>query len=191
MLDKELYLPLEKKSLVQQNNTSGIILQDVIGYNSNQFKLEFKQKAKSNNLPDWFLQQQLDTVNSNNTEFALYSLQKRVWNFELFTILKNNNDEFEIYLNYELNAKDIGEPTRNYHKLCNLKMNEAVKVSINGKSDSNMGSGKDRSYAEYEYIIEYLGEVENIEFREFNKIESTKELPKLIVNHIDLRKILY
>ena len=189
--EKQLFLPFEKRNLIRLNSVSGIILQDVIGQNSSKEKLHLQKVAEANDFPDWFNRQQLANLDSQNPELAVYSSQKKIWDFEIFSIEKNTNKEFEIHLRYKVNEFRIGKPGRNDHKLCILKKNTPVKISINGKSDSTMSSGKERSYSEYEYIIEYQGESDSIEFKDLNKIETQKDVPQKFIKHIDLRKILY
>lgn len=188
---KELLLPVDKKSIIQLNGATSVILQDVIGHNSSQSKLHIRHNAEINRFPDWYRQQQLERTDSQNPELAVFNNQKRIWDFEIFSIEKNDNNEFELYLRYKINEFQLGKPARDDHKLCILKKNEPLKISINGKSDFTMTGRKERSYAEYEYIIEYLGEIASVEFRELNKIGTEKAIPEKFGKHIDLRKILY
>jgi hypothetical protein len=187
----KLFLPIDQKNTFQLRTTSAIILQDIVGYDSSQSILQLKQNTDKNKLPDWLLQHQLTTVKAQHPELATFNNQKMTWNFELFSIRKKENDQFEIFLNYGANRFFIGEPERDDHKLFQLKKNEPINISINGKSDFSMTGRRDRNYSEYEYIIEYLGEIETVDFLEQNKIKTIKRIPTERIKHIDLRKVLF
>jgi hypothetical protein len=189
--EDKLLLPVEKKDQIQVNRTSGIFLQDIVGYNSSQSKLQIKHNSEAKKFPDWFKNQRLKLNDSQNPELAVFDIQKRKWDFEIFCIVKNNDDKFEIHLDYSANHFSIGEPKRNDHKMYVLERNQPIKISINGKSDFTMTGRKERSYGEYEYIIEYLGEVESIDFVDMNKIKVKKQLTEKFSKTIDLRKVLH
>lgn len=188
----KLFLPIDKKNTVHINKrSSAIILQDIIGYQSSQSKLQIRRKADTHKFPDWFLQQQLSLSENQNPELAIFNSQKRKWDFEIFSIEKSDTNKFDIFLSYQANRFLIGQPDRADHKLFRLKKNEPIKISINGKSDFSMTGRRERSYSEYEYIIEYLGEIESVEFTELSKITTRKLIPKKLGKHIDIRKTLF
>lgn len=189
--DKILFLPLECKERIHPNSISSIIIQDIVGYSSSNTTNGAIDKAKKLNYPNWLVQGQLQLLEANNPELAAFGKQTTSLEFEIFRILKNEKNLFELHLNYVMNSFEIGLPPRTDHILCALKPNSIVRIAINGKMDSTLTWRSERVYSEYIYMIEYLGEVESIEFRELNHIEIEKSIPNKIAKNVDLRKILY
>ncbi|MGJ8660624.1 MAG: hypothetical protein ACSHXL_01170 [Bacteroidota bacterium] len=146
-----------------------------------------KRDAEKMNIPKWFVDQKLKQF----PELFCFNVENRSWPVELFTIEKSDLGSFEIYLRYSQNHFSIGEPKRADYKLFELEKDKPIEILINGKSDHTMSSGQQRTYSEFAYIIEYLGEVKTVDFLAPNKIEIKREIPSQVEKRIDLRKILY
>ncbi|NCT10394.1 MAG: hypothetical protein GW772_10005 [Flavobacteriia bacterium] len=172
--DEQLFLPEIVRENTQLNRIQSFIIQDVIHQNYSEKNLLIERET-TKILPELF------TFNKENN----------VWNFEIFSIEKTNFGEFELMLKYDTNKSYIGEPNRNDHKLCSLKKGEPVQVSINGKTDFSLTGRRERTYTEYGYIIEYLGDVSKVDFIAPNKIEFVRKIPAKSSKVIDLRKVLY
>ncbi len=54
-----------------------------------------------------------------------------------------------------------------------------------------MAAGKQRTYFEFDSIIEYWGEVNAVVFEAPNRTRVERAIPQVIEKTIDLRKILY
>lgn len=65
-------------------------------------------------------------------------------------------EELELHLHY--NRFFIGIPKRNNIKLCNLRPNQPVEITINGKTDFSLTGRRDRQFTDQQYIFEYLGD---------------------------------
>lgn len=140
---------------------------------------------------------QKDLINFKVNKFAsthkklfflqTYNLTNKPINFEIFQ-LRLNTDIIELHLKY--NHYEIGEPSRDNFKLCNLEQNVPVEIKINGKNDHSLSSGTARTFKEHHYIFHFIGEVNAIELRK----ESLKGMAKVIPTPkkvIDLMKDLY
>ena len=90
------------------------------------------------------------------TEQNQYLLTKPIFRFEIFELKKN----LEVFLDY--NEYEIGIPHRENFKLGTLKEGNAIEIKINGKFDFTMTAGKQRAFKEQQFILEYLGEFQNI-----------------------------
>ncbi len=79
----------------------------------------------------------------------------------------NNLDIFELRLEGELELYlqygyfDVGIPKRNNFKLCQVKLGEPVEIKINGKIDTSLTAGKERTFKEQHYVFHYLGDFPN------------------------------
>ncbi|MFN0203738.1 MAG: hypothetical protein ACKVTZ_19580 [Bacteroidia bacterium] len=178
-----LYLPLDKK--IKANSGHLLVIQDIIGYSSS----AFREKTKKLTFPDWFNRHITKSVNEPNPALICFTAGTQTCFFELFSIEKTSEGEFELYLSYENNTLKIGEPKRDDFKLCNLNKNAPIRVCINGKSDFTLTRRQQRIYEEFDYIIEYLGDMKEIEYATSIKIE--KEIPQKFEKVIDLRKAFY
>lgn len=172
--DEQLFLPEIFRENTHLNRIQSFIIQDVVNPNYGEKNVLIESKI-------------------NKELFQLFSFNKEnsVWLFEIFSIEKTNEGEFELMLKYNTNKSYIGEPSRNDHKLCTLKRGEPVQVSINGKTDFSLSGRRERTYTEYEYIIEYLGDVSKVDFIAPNKIEIARKIPNKFAKVIDFRKVLY
>lgn len=187
----KLYLSDDNKNLLNLNRTGTIILQDIIGYSNSTFRQKIKNEAKEFKFPSWYSENIVKSTAEQNPELICFTPEIHSCFFEIFSIEKSDSELFELFLRYKANELKIGEPKREDHKLCHLIKGLPVRICINGKSDSTMSSGSQRTYEEFEYIIEYLGEIKSIEYQALNKIEVEKEIPQRLEKTIDLRKILY
>jgi hypothetical protein len=176
----ELILPIERKKNINLNNPESIIIQDILGYSG----LKKSPNDDQLNLPDWFKKQ----IEKNDTELYTFSPQKSRLDFEIFTMTFGK--QIELNLNYIQNSFNIGIPERDNQKICNISKNEPIRFLINGKSDSSMSSRKQRTYSEFDYIIEYLGEFNKIQYSPLNKVKVNKQIPTEISKEINMRKIL-
>lgn len=53
-----------------------------------------------------------------------------------------------------------------------------------------MTGRKQRTFVEYDYLIEYLGQAEELQFKPLSKVEITKSVPTDQYKLVDERKIL-
>lgn len=178
-----LHLPIQYKDMFHLNRVGGILINDIIGYSSLNHEIELKKL----DLPEWYK----NNLKENFKEFIDFNKEQRIWLFEIFSIEKREKGDYELFLRYGANEFSIGKPKRNDHKLCTLKKGHPVRVLINGKIDSTMSSGSERTYSEYDFILSYLGEVESVEFKPPNKIEKQKQIPQSFTKSINERKILF
>ena len=111
--------------------------------------------------------------------------------FDIFKISKSENDSFELFIDYHTHATQIGIPARENHKICELRKNEPVRYKINGKSDFTFTGRKQRTFYEFDYLIEWIGTADNIDFKTQEEINTIKELPLADYKLIDERKILH
>lgn len=176
----KLILPSERKSKVDLKNPKSIIIQDIIGYSG----LKKTHEENQVNFPDWFRKQK----EINNKELFTFSPQKSKLDFEIFNI--SLIDQIELNLDYLQNSFNIGIPERDNQKICNISKNKPIRFLINGKSDSSMSSRKQRTYSEFDYIIEYLGEFNKIQYSPLNKVKVNKQIPVAVSKEINMRKIL-
>lgn len=122
--------------------------------------------------------------------FESFKTISKKCNFEIFKFRENENQLLDIELDYSNNEFYIGIPKRNDHKIAELKLNSPIRYQLNGKSDFTMSGRKQRTFTEYDYVIQYLGKAEKIKFEAFNKIEKIKEIPHYKSRLIDERKFL-
>lgn len=110
--------------------------------------------------------------------------------FELFRVHKTETGIIELYLNYEANAAAIGTPKRENHKIAELQQNKPIRYKINGKSDATFSGRRQRTYREFDYIIEYLGQADAVRFMKPAQMEVEKKIPVEKCRLIDERQIL-
>lgn len=134
--------------------------------------------------PSGFLQIQ------NCTKPVLVTQVNAIIDFDIFKLKFDTESQLDITLNYHAHAFSIGEPSRNNHKIYSLKPGNSIRYRINGKSDFTMSGRKERTYAEYDYIFEWLGRADCIEFVTEDKISFTKSIEVENIKIIDERKIL-
>ena len=168
--DGVLILPLEYKSVVNTKNTEIIIIQDTLQ----------NKKPELNRGPD----------SSDSGEAIVLNQLGTPKEFEVFRIQRAGKEKYEIFIDYNSNASRIGVPKREYHKICDLSKSKPIRFRTNGKSDFTMTGRKERTFNEFDYIIEMVGRASGVEFREFSKVHKRKNIPVNEAQLIDERKIL-
>lgn len=123
----------------------------------------------------------------HSPQFKGFSTISKSCNFEIFEFRKTDNDTFEVWLKY---SDTIGSPKRENHKIAELKIGKPVRYKINGKDDFTLTGRKQRTFYEFDFLLEYIGKADKIEYKELNKIAITKTLPVTNCKIIDERKIL-
>jgi len=109
---------------------------------------------------------------------------------EIFKLNKMEPECFDVYLDYAKNATSIGIPKRENHKIGELKLEHPIRYKINGKSDFTFSGRKQRTYYEYDYILEWVGSAKEIKFLAPSQIKRIKRLPLSTCKLIDERKML-
>lgn len=180
--NKTLLLPDSEKSNPDIKNSDLIIIQDIEGFEP----LLIKHQLRNSKLPDWFIESRSNYFHSLNQQIKCYPSVGSKFDFEIFRIAKSEIGNYEFSLNYIANQDTIGLPKRDDHKIMNLKGGKPFTYRINGKIDGH----SQRVFMEYKYVIDYLGEIDSIEFLAPNQIEIQKNIPKYNLKHIDERKIL-
>lgn len=186
----KLILPEDREIVFDIKRTSCVIIQDVVGHSGSASALRIKREAERAKLPDWRRRSLEASSEALNPEFKCFNNENKAWHFEVFSIEKST-EGFELLLRHQANEFYLGQPGRNNHRLCFLREGEPVRITINGKSDATLTGRMQRAYAEYDYIIEYLGGIDSIEYKALSQVESEKKIPERTAKVIDLRKILY
>lgn len=182
-----LFLPQNSKKEPNLKKADLLIIQDIKGFDPFLIK-SFWDKT---NLPSWFKNDRKSQSISANPQLLYFNSPKKLWPFEIFKIEKSNSDTFDIHLNYSANDYQIGIPKRDDHKIAELKLNNPIRYRVNGKSDFTMSGRKQRTFVEFDYIFEYLGQADNVEFKDLNKIEKVKQIPSDRCKQVDERKVLH
>lgn len=180
-----LYLPIEFKSRPDLDTADLIIIQDI----KNRDPFLTNKAEEQTGLSGEFIKSKRDfSIADNQTHFEFRNMNSPKF-FEIFSISKSVKNSFELSMIY--NQLSIGIPERKSHKICDLKLKHPVRYKINGKSDFTMTGRKQRTFYEYDYVIEWIGQADKIIFQELNKIKKTKEIHLDKCKLIDERKILY
>lgn len=96
-------------------------------------------------------------------------------------------EKLEVHLKWDY--WEVGFPTRDNFKICELPLHTPMEININGKRDSSAGAGRARTFVERNFIIEYKGLCNSIEFVT-NEPSFKKEIPTPL-KRINLLKELY
>jgi hypothetical protein len=169
--DKQLLLANEYKDRIPGSRTGTVIIQDIIGYSGTSAKNEYLRYAKSMDIPDWYV----DSWVKKFPEVITFNKEDRMPHFESFSIHLQNR---ELYL-------------KDSHKLCDLKPGNPIRIRLNTQWDFSASGRRERRYSESEYIIQYLGEAEEMVFIPENKLEVQREIPWRTAKMIDLRTAFY
>jgi len=169
--DQRLFLPNEYKEQINVSRTGTVIIQDIIGFSGTSAKKDYLKYVKEMDFPSWFA----DNWTKRFPEIIHFNKQDSKLDFDPFTI--------DIY-NKELYLKDA-------YKLCGLKVGEPVRILLNKKCDFSFSGRRERTYLESDYIFQYLGEVDKIEFLSEEKLEVQREIPLKTAKLIDLRTTYY
>lgn len=181
--DGILSLPIESKNDPKLKNADLIIIQDIKGFDP----FLVNKSWDNSQFPEWFKNSRKEYLNSVNLQLKGFSIHSKPWTFELFNFRKTENDSIEVWLKY---SDTIGLPKRENHKIAELKVGKPIRFKINGKEDFTMTGRKQRTFTEFDYILEYTGTADKIVYKELNKIETTKTIPEADCKVIDERKIL-
>lgn len=181
-----LFLPTGTKQDPDIKTAALVIIQDINGFDP--FLVE--KTWNTTNMPKRFKGSGKSHLLATNRQLICLNRPLRSGSFEIFKIEKNNSGNFDLHLNYSANKFYIGSPNRNDHKIAELKLHKPVRYKMNGKSDFTMTGRKQRTFVVYDYIFEYLGQAEKIEFKDLNKIIQTKTVPTDYYKIVDERKIL-
>lgn len=176
-----LYLPVDTESKPDLKTDDLIIIQDIDGFDA----FAMKKDCDGQNLPEHYYSHIL----ASNPQLVSFSKPAKPRSFEIFRIEKNESGGFDIHLNYTANQYYIGLPERFDHKIGELYKDKSLRFKINGKADFTLSSRKQRTFYEYDYILEYPGQAESITYKDLSQIEKKKAVPaqsKLV----DERRIL-
>jgi len=182
---RTLYLPDtgREESAIEKAKT--VIILDLKGFDPFASALALKTTRP----PRWHMDTKKKHMLYVRDEIICYYNLAASMDFEIFRIEKKQPDSFNLYLNYTGNRFAIGIPERDDHKIAGLKPGKAVRYRLNGKSDFTMSGRKQRTFAEYDYIIEYPGQADKIVFKDPDKIKMSKT-PNKEYKLVDERKIL-
>ncbi len=180
--DDTITLPIECKNDPKVKDADLIIIQDIKGFDPflvNKF-LDYSP------FPKWLKDSRKEYINSDNLQLKGFSILSKPWNFEIFEFKRAANASIEVWLKY---SPKIGVPKRESHKIAELKIGKPIRFKINGKDDHAMTGNRQRAFSEFDYIMEYLGTADKLEFKELNKMETCKKVPAKDCKVIDERKI--
>lgn len=110
--------------------------------------------------------------------------------YELFKVKKTDHGTYTIELDYAAHSGIIGIPKRENHKVFDMKLSQVMRYKLNGKSDFTLTSGKERTFHEFDFMIEWTGTAKNIEI--LDKIGAVESIDAATrdLKVIDERKIL-
>lgn len=181
--NETLVLPIEYKNLPDIKTANLIIIQDIEGWDS----LQINNYFEGLDLPDWFKKTSRNFFLNNNKKLFAFKQLSIAKSFEIFRIQKSNNGLFKLEIDYSM---EIGIPKRENHKLCDLRKSQPIRYKTNGKSDFTMSGRKERTFYEFDYVIEWIGTAKKIEYKELNQIKKSKKISVDSLKLIDERKIL-
>ena len=184
--NRTLYLPDMGKQEPDLQSAHTVIIQDINGFDP----FLFAMPLEGSHQPRWFKDIKKNHVLLVNEQAICFYRLSGSLTFEIFRIEKKQPDTFNLYLNYSGNQFAIGVPGRDDHKIAEIKLNKPVRYRLNGKSDFTMTGRKQRTFAEYDYLIEYSGQADKIVFKDLKKIETIKIKPNKEYKLVDERKIL-
>jgi hypothetical protein len=113
------------------------------------------------------------------------------WQAEFFTFSLNESEGFDISLNYSEYALYIGEPERENYPIGILKKGQPLEILIKGKSDFSLSGRRQRTYAEFAFLMEYLGMADASGITHATLPQTAVDLPPKPRKKIDLRKRFY
>ncbi len=152
--------------------------------------LNSKDKITVNNTELIVIQENLNVRDKKSNKVFAYQNTKSLNAFSFFKFRKINDNQYEWFIDYELNKMKIGIPKRDNHKIFDLEINDTVRYKINGKSDFTMSGRKERTYHEFDFLIKWKGMASSIVFRKEHQMGKIKTLPKSILKIVDERKVL-
>ena len=122
-----------------------------------------------------------------NTEIIGFRNYVWPWRDGLFEFKFAEEETVDIWVRFN---SLFNTPERSNHKIAALQPGMAVRYKVNGKSDFTLSGRKQRTYLECDYVLQNLGLVEKIEYKDPGKIEIIKSYPEVISRVIDERRIL-
>ena len=186
LTDRTVILPPDTVDKLDQNSVDLIIIQDIKSVDSYLDQTSWD----TTNIPEWFKNGRRNDVLLANEPWLGFNRPSKIRTFDIFKIEKIDSGVFDIHLNYSVNRFHIGVPSRADHKIGELKLHKPIRYRLNGKSDFTLTGRKQRTFVEYDYLFEYLGQADTIEFMELNKIKKTKSIPIDNCKLVDERKLL-
>lgn len=182
----KLLLPVEWKSFPDFKGADLLVIQDTRNWES----AAGNRTAKSQSLAGQSGEFNRDFILSSDRKLVALKQLSVSKPFEIFKLRKSVDDMFELELDYLANAMTIGIPERENHKLCDLKQAAPIRYKVNGKSDFTLTGRKERTFYEFDFILEWLGTADKVEFHEASKLRQFAPDPSKTLKLIDERKIL-
>ncbi|HMK04469.1 MAG TPA: hypothetical protein VK489_09765 [Ferruginibacter sp.] len=183
--DHTLYLPDTADPAPGIEDARIVIIQDIKGFEP--FSAETSRQYTRK--PRWHMDTNKKHMLYVNDEIICFYKLAASINLGILRLEKEQPGSFILSLNYTGHVLEMGIPERNDHKIAQLKAGKPVRYRTNGKSDFTMSGRKDRTFAEYDFIIAYIGQADKVIFKDAARMETVKKLPadyKLV----DERKIL-
>lgn len=181
MEDGILHLPNSYKSNPDLNACNLILIQDDF---AEKFKETNTAKASSD-FPEWWLRRLQEKPN-----IYFSPRQNYIFRYEVFLFRKDDDAGYSLSINYNENALLIGDPKREDHDIAHLKEGDVLRYRINGQNNFSMTGRRQRTYAEFDYLLHYVGQAHSIEFDSPNQIERVKTPPQA-TKEVDERKHFY
>lgn len=164
-----LYLPASLQEINVNPKSRLIIIQQNL--NSNSLQTDGHWNGNSTNLSD----NQSKFVKVDTIAVKEVKQLNSVFFHDIFKFTDQLPLKLDIELEYSTHSMTIGEPFRSNHKIFELKAGQVVRYLINGKADFTLTGRKQRTYYEFDYLFEWLGEIENVNYY---KLEKGKKLPE-------------
>ncbi len=95
-----------------------------------------------------------------------------------------------LHLNYKDNGSYIGIPRREDFMLAEIRPNQPLRVTINGKYDFSLTGRRARTFHLLDYLFVYYGEFSEFKVLPRNALAAPRAFPFSPAKHIDLQKIL-
>ncbi len=154
-----LYLPATLQEINVNPKSRLIIIQQNL--NSNSLQTDGQWNGNSTNLT----YNQGKSVKTDNT-IAVKEVKQfnSVFFIDIFKFTDQLPLKLDIELEYSTHSMTIGEPFRSNHKIFEIKAGQAVRYLINGKSDFTLTGRKQRTYYEFDYLFEWWGEIDKVNY---------------------------
>jgi hypothetical protein len=110
-------------------------------------------------------------------------------NYSIFKLTKVDGI-LNLHLNYKDNGFYIGIPRRDDYLLAEIKPNQPLRVTINGKYDFSLTGRRARTFHLLDYLFVYYGEFSEFKVQPWNTISVPRPFPFSPTKHVDLQKIL-
>lgn len=178
--DEILYLPATLEPDWIEDLVGLVILQDVVDLD--------RKKIEACDIPYKFKGFNPDVLLARNPENYVFNQPLSSGTFELFHFVKDG-EEFNLHFNSQALSTTSSLKGREDHKIAKLRSGKPVRYAVNTKNDFSLTGRRQRSYQEYEYIIELAGIAREMKFIE--GLAVTKKIPKDLHKDINERKLLY